>query len=312
MAARFKKGIVMALGVLLMFSGCGAGIEEAPNISINTDAPPLRVERRYTVRLSFNTLFLKPGGEQRVGFAVYNENGEPTSDGDVVFTAQGCISAEQNGRIIANGIGEGSVLVNVFGAEGGLLARGGISVTVTDSAEFYGGATYINGVLLVNKEFSIPESYDPGSLLPETQVAAEAMIAEAARQGHDLWIQSGYRPYAYQAALYEKYISEYGLERAEKFSAQPGHSEHQTGYTFDLNTITEAFGYTPAGMWVAEHAHEYGFIVRYPKGKENITGYTWEPWHLRYLGVETATAVYESGLTLEEFLGVKTIFEYDF
>ena len=122
------------------------------------------------------------------------------------------------------------------------------------------------------------------------------------RQGYDLPTLSAYRSYDYQAGLYNDYVARDGKEAADRYSAQPGKSEHQTGLAFDIGQLDDSFGETPAGKWLAQHAHEYGFIIRYPKGKEHITGYMYEPWHVRYLGIDTATSVYQSGLTLEEYL----------
>lgn len=163
--------------------------------------------------------------------------------------------------------------------------------------------TYINGILVVNKTYRLPSWYGNG-LTGETAAAFEQMRAEAASLGHELWIQSGFRSYATQVAVYNRWVSQEGVAGADRRSARPGHSEHQSGLAFDLNTISEAFGYTPEGQWVAENAHRFGFIVRFPQGKEGVTGYIWEPWHLRYLGVGVATDVYNSGLSLEEYLGV--------
>ena len=95
-----------------------------------------------------------------------------------------------------------------------------------------------------------------------------------------------------------------GQAAADRFSARPGHSEHQTGLAFDLNSITDEFKDTDEGKWVTENCHNYGFIIRYPADKESVTGYMYEPWHIRYLGVETAQAVHDSGLCLEEYLGI--------
>jgi LAS superfamily LD-carboxypeptidase LdcB len=99
-------------------------------------------------------------------------------------------------------------------------------------------------------------------------------------------------------------VNAYGQSTADTFSARPGHSEHQTGLAIDVNSIDDSFAATPESAWLASNAHRYGFIIRYPKGKEHITGYKYESWHIRYLGVDTATAVYNSGLTLEEYLGI--------
>ena len=121
-------------------------------------------------------------------------------------------------------------------------------------------------------------------------------------------MSSAFRSYDYQNTLYNNYVSWYGKEQADTFSARAGYSEHQTGLAIDVNTIDDSFAYTPEAVWLAQHAHEYGFIIRYPKGKESITGYQYEPWHIRYLGIETATAVYNSGLTLEEYLGIDSYY----
>jgi LAS superfamily LD-carboxypeptidase LdcB len=102
----------------------------------------------------------------------------------------------------------------------------------------------------------------------------------------------------------------YGKDATDTFSARPGHSEHQTGMAMDIIEASSAFEGTPAAIWLAENCYKYGFIIRYPKGKENITGYKYEPWHIRYLGKDTAWAVYNSGLTLEEYLGIDSVYNY--
>lgn len=122
---------------------------------------------------------------------------------------------------------------------------------------------------------------------------------------------SGYRSYPTQVQLYNRYVARDGKKAADKYSARPGYSEHQTGLTFDVGGVNSdknlyaSFGKTKEGQWIAKNAHKYGFIVRYPKGKEKVTGYQYEPWHLRYLGKGTATKVYQSGKTLEEYVELK-------
>ena len=163
--------------------------------------------------------------------------------------------------------------------------------------------TYINGILIVNKTYALPSWFGDG-LTAETQNAFAAMQAEAASLGLDIYISSGFRSYWSQESIYNRYVANDGQAEADRYSARPGHSEHQSGLTFDLNTIDEAFAYTAAGQWVRDNAHRFGFVIRYPPGKEHITGYIWEPWHLRYLGVPVATELYNTGLSLEEYLGV--------
>ena len=170
--------------------------------------------------------------------------------------------------------------------------------------------TYIGGVLIVNKTYPLPRSYGPGGLTDECESAFEEMQAAAAEEGLDLYVASGFRSYELQASLYQRYCDRDGKAAADTYSARPGHSEHQTGLAIDLNSISSDFAYTAEGQWVSEHCWEYGFILRYPADKVDITGYMYEPWHIRYLGRDTAKAVYESGLCLEEYLGVDSVYQY--
>ena len=130
----------------------------------------------------------------------------------------------------------------------------------------------------------------------------------AAEEGLNLWIGSGYRSYQDQEIIYNNYVAMDGVEMADTYSARPGYSEHQTGLVIDCNTIDDAFGNTPESAWLAEHAHEYGFVIRYPKGKEDITGYQYEPWHIRYVGSKVATECYERGICLEEYFGIDSYY----
>lgn len=171
------------------------------------------------------------------------------------------------------------------------------------------GVTYVNGILIANKTYGLPSSYGPGDIDPEVKKAFEVMQKAATAQGLNIYISSGFRSYNYQQRIYNNYVAKDGVALADTYSARAGYSEHQSGLCFDLNSIDDSFAATPEGKWVAEHAHEYGFIIRYPKGKEDVTGYQYESWHLRYLGVETATAVYQSGLCLEEYLGITSSYK---
>ncbi len=170
------------------------------------------------------------------------------------------------------------------------------------------GMTYIDGILIANKSYSLPSDYDPG----ESSEALDAfyeMQADASDEGLNIYISSSYRSYEDQARIYQNYCDTDGQEAADTYSSRPGFSDHQTGLAFDLNSIDDSFGYTPESDWVSANCHKYGFIIRYPKGKEDITGYQYEPWHIRYIGVDKATAVYESGLCLEEYLGIDSAYK---
>lgn len=176
--------------------------------------------------------------------------------------------------------------------------------------------------IFVNKTVTLSSDYVPSDLvIPNVihtagnkqqmrQVAADAlekMFNAASLEGYTLYAASGYRSYSTQQRLYNNYVSQYGKEAADTFSATPGQSEHQLGLTMDYtskrfgNQITGKIANTPEGRWVSHNAYRFGFIIRYPLGKEHITGYKFEPWHIRYVGKELATQIYFSGKTMEEY-----------
>ena len=166
------------------------------------------------------------------------------------------------------------------------------------------GLTYVNGILIVNKTYSLPKDYNPGSLSVDAKNAFDEMQNAAKNDNIKLWIASGYRSYSLQTNLYNSYVLKDGKTKADTYSARPGHSEHQTGFAMDLNIIDSSFEGTPEAIWIEKNCYKYGFIIRYPKGKEEITGYKYEPWHVRYLGKELAEKVYNTGKTLEEYLNI--------
>jgi D-alanyl-D-alanine carboxypeptidase len=176
---------------------------------------------------------------------------------------------------------------------------------------------------IANKQYSLSSSYVPDDLvwldLPstrDTQMRSEAATAltelfnAAQSDGIELYCCSGYRSYETQSELYQWNVDTYGQTEADLVSAKPGTSEHQLGLAMDVTSesvgfdLLESFGETEEGQYIADHAHEYGFIIRYPQGKTAITGYSYEPWHLRYLGVDVATDIYNSGKTMEEYYGL--------
>lgn len=177
--------------------------------------------------------------------------------------------------------------------------------------------------ILVNKNSALPSDYEPSDLTrPDVKYAPgvaesrkqmradaahalEELFKAAADDGIELLAISGYRSYWTQNDLYNRRLNETSLEYVSIYVAKPGQSEHQTGLAMDLGCagytdLTERFAETPAYAWLSEHAHEYGFIIRYPKDGTAETGYAYEPWHIRYLG-DLAEDVYESGLTLESW-----------
>ena len=130
------------------------------------------------------------------------------------------------------------------------------------------------------------------------------MQSDAKVLGLDLSLISGYRSYTKQEKLFNEYVKKDGVKKANTYSAKPGQSEHQTGLAFDIGSVDSSFENTSEAKWIQQNAHLYGFIVRYPKDKIDVTGYIYEPWHVRYLGKDVASKVKESGLALEEYLGI--------
>lgn len=178
--------------------------------------------------------------------------------------------------------------------------------------------------IIVNKKSMLPDGYKPDDLVvpnvsfafsgtyeksymrEEAARALEKLFALAKKDGITLQAVSGFRSLEYQKTVYQNNVKRQGKEQADRVSARPGHSEHQTGLTMDVsassvgNTLEQSFATTKEGKWLAANAHRAGFIIRYLKGKESITGYSYEPWHIRYVG-DIANEIYEKGITLEEY-----------
>lgn len=171
------------------------------------------------------------------------------------------------------------------------------------------GLTYIDGYLIANKTYSLPNTYNPGL---DSKVAAKANVMfEAARaEGLNIVLTSGFRSYNTQSTLYNNYVNRDGKEAADTYSARPGHSEHQTGLAFDVNQINSSFDNTKEAIWLSNNCYKFGFILRYPKGKTNETGYNYESWHFRYVGEDLASKLYNNGnwITLESYFGITSTY----
>ncbi|WP_158175516.1 M15 family metallopeptidase [Heyndrickxia camelliae] len=196
--------------------------------------------------------------------------------------------------------------------------------TKTNAIHTVGNPTSMT--VMVNKTNALPKGYRPKDLKrPKVKflfgnqnlekallrkpaaTALEKMFKAAAAQKITLYGASGFRSYETQDALFKREVAQYGRKKAEMAVAFPGTSEHQTGLAIDITAASvqyhtvEKFAKTKEGIWLAKHAHEYGFILRYPKGKEKITKYEFEPWHFRYVGVKIATTIYKKHIMLEEY-----------
>jgi len=180
-------------------------------------------------------------------------------------------------------------------------------------------------LILVNKEHSIDKDYKPDDLVKikyyvsdrsettrymraEAAEAFHKLVDKAAADGIELKMTTAYRSYDFQKILFDSYVEKEGEAAANQYSARPGQSEHQTGLSVDVSSpsvdyqLSDDYGKTEEGKWLADNACRFGFIIRFPKGKEDITGYQYEPWHIRYVGLTAAKEIYEQSLTLEEFL----------
>jgi len=141
-------------------------------------------------------------------------------------------------------------------------------------------------------------------LVNVARISFEYLSKKAKDEGFNIRAVSAYRSYDYQSNLYNNYVKKDGVSNADKYSARAGFSEHQTGLAVDIDNITSSFNdfeKTKEFLWMMENAYKYGFILRYPKGKEDITGYIYEPWHYRYVGIEAATIISKNNITYEEY-----------
>lgn len=185
------------------------------------------------------------------------------------------------------------------------------SYTVLVSRDYLLPADYIPKELAEpNVRFSYNEHLEKRKMHITAAKALEKMFHAAEAKGIILYGVSGYRSYQRQQGIYNRNVALHGKKATDSLSAKPGSSEHQSGLAIDVSAssvnclLTERLADTKEGKWLAKNCHKYGYIVRYPKGKTKITGYSYEPWHIRYVGVPVATYLYEHDLTLEEYYGV--------
>lgn len=180
-------------------------------------------------------------------------------------------------------------------------------------------------LLLVDKEHPVDQYYAPADLTKITHYAADrtsegrfmrseaaaafdTMCEAALAEGLEIVSTTAYRSYDFQASLYSYYTNLEGQEWADANIAKPGVSEHQTGLAADCSSasvqyeLVVEYADTPEGTWLREHAYQHGFIIRYPENKQDVTGYVYEPWHIRYVGITAAKYINDNNLTLEEFL----------
>jgi len=298
---------LMICGALLSACQDGSGSEE--NQNLNAAGSAQQESDGTTVHLTEDT-----------GKDGNNTGGDDSSSSD--NSSEGTDSGSGN----ASTGGEGSSDAGNGGtAENPLMEKRSISAmqTTIDAQSVVTNSEAMT--VIVNKQRSLPEGYEPDDLVEpnvpfsfdgphekrhmrkEAAEALEKLFAGAKADDIELRAVSGYRSYQRQVSIYNNNVKTKGQEYTDRVSSVPGHSEHQTGLAIDVsspsvgNALEEVFGTSKEGQWLAEHAAEYGFVIRYPKGEEGITGYVYEPWHIRYVGTDLAPDIVKSGLTLEEY-----------
>ena len=245
----------------------------------------------------------KPAEPKKEKPIIEPDEKDTTTPSTTTSTTTNTTSQTANEKI-SRGISDS--IQNAQGIIGRIIGRLTGNIPGNSNLTSENGLTYADGILIVNKTYDLPAGYNPGGLTKETQNAFNEMQADASALGLNIYISSGFRSYSYQQQVYQSFVDASSQKSADERSARPGHSEHQTGLAFDLNTIDDKFANTPEGKWVAQNCQKYGLIIRYPKGKQSITGYKYEPWHLRYVGKELAQKLYNNGnwITLEEYFGI--------
>lgn len=314
---------VLVMCALLLPQGALLQVKASAAISVLDISSPKRLVGNYTIDRD-EIIYIRDGGTFTVGEGVtlkvdgrlkIAEGGVLNVRGNVEITEEGLASCsgrikifeggsiDLDGYIWVNstGVASGNGVIRVKNNFSDIVCKGTVTAKIEAPEPVEkDGVTYVGGVLLVNKEYSLPKSYGSGL----TSAAYTAYVKMKRASGYDMSIVSGFRSYQKQESTFNYWVAVDSYENAVTYSAQPGHSEHQTGLAMDITSLNQSYGNTAEGKWLAEHCYEYGFIIRYPKGKTDITGYIYEPWHVRYLGTSTAKLVHDSGLTLEEFLGV--------
>ena len=268
----------------------------------------LKSDGSYAKNAWQGAYYLKSNGKMAQGEWVYDSSYQAwyylKSDGSYARNAwQGSYYLKSNGKMAVNEWVDGG---RYYVDGSGLWKSNSNSNSnskVTNKGLYYSVQGKYDEILVVNKHYPLSKDYNPGEN-PTAKAAFLKLIAQMQKEGYAVSNNySGFRSYGTQAQLYQSYVNREGQAAADRYSARPGYSEHQTGLAFDLiGTDGNLVEDESAAQWLLDHAADYGFVVRYLKGKESVTGYMHEEWHLRYVGKE-AKEIAASGLTLEEYYG---------
>lgn len=262
----------------------------------------LKSDGSYAKNAWQGAYYLKSNGKMAQSEWVYDASYQAwyylKSDGSYVYSAwQGNYYLKSDGKMAKNErVDGGRYYVDATG-----LWKA--NSKVTNKGSYYSLQGKYDEIVVANKHYPMSKDYYPGENAT-AKAAFLKLIAQMQEEGYAISDNySGFRSYATQAQLYQSYVNQEGQAAADRYSARPGYSEHQTGLAFDvIGTDGQLVEDSNAAQWLLEHAPDYGFVVRYPRGKESITGYMHEEWHLRYIGKE-AKDIAASGLTLEEYYG---------
>ena len=262
----------------------------------------LKSDGSYAYSVWQGNYYLKSDGKMAINEWVYDSSYQAwyylTSDGSYAYsTWQGNYYLKSDGKMAINEwVDGGRYYVDTTG-----LWKA--NSKVSNKGSYYSLQGKYDEIVVANKHYPMSKDYYPGENAT-AKAAFLKLIAQMKEEGYAISDNySGFRSYATQAQLYQSYVNQEGQTAADRYSARPGYSEHQTGLAFDvIGTDGQLVEDSSAAQWLLEHAPDYGFVVRYPRGKESITGYMHEEWHLRYIGKE-AKDIAASGLTLEEYYG---------
>ena len=262
----------------------------------------LKSDGSYAYSAWQGNYYLKSDGKMAKGEWVYDSSYQAwyylTSDGSYAYSAwQGNYYLKSDGKMAVNEwVDGGRYYVDTTG-----LWKA--NSKVSNKGSYYSLQGKYDEIVVANKHYPMSKDYYPGENAT-AKAAFLKLIAQMKEEGYAISDNySGFRSYATQAQLYQSYVNQEGQAAADRYSARPGYSEHQTGLAFDvIGTDGQLVEDSSAAQWLLDHAPDYGFVVRYPRGKESVTGYMHEEWHLRYIGKE-AKDIAASGLTLEEYYG---------
>ena len=262
----------------------------------------LKSDGSYAYSAWQGNYYLKSDGKMAINEWVYDATYQAwyylKSDGSYVYSAwQGNYYLKSDGKMAVNEwVDGGRYYVDTTG-----LWKA--NSKVSNKGSYYSLQGKYDEIVVANKHYPMSKDYYPGENAT-AKAAFLKLIAQMKEEGYAISDNySGFRSYATQAQLYQSYVNQEGQAAADRYSARPGYSEHQIGLAFDvIGTDGQLVEDSSAAQWLLDHAPDYGFVVRYPRGKESVTGYMHEEWHLRYIGKE-AKDIAASGLTLEEYYG---------